>query len=164
MKEQTGNQSHTLIGMGSNINPAKNIQAALDLLSESVTITCLSSIWQTPAVGSQGPDYLNAVILIDNPPPLDILKRKILSKIENSLGRIRTQDKNADRSMDLDVLIYRGKCIDDDLWEQAHVTIPAAEILPAYPNHVTGEELSEFSERFKESVNFILRDDLKFSI
>jgi 2-amino-4-hydroxy-6-hydroxymethyldihydropteridine diphosphokinase len=163
LKDQINNQGETLIGIGSNINPAENIQAALDLLSKDVPILRLASIWQTPAVGSQGPDYLNTAVLINDPPELDVLKHEVISNIEHSLGRVRTQDKNADRPIDLDVLVYRGRCLDDDLWEQAHIIIPAAELLPAYLNHVTGETLSSLSGRLKKIVNFILRDDLEFS-
>jgi 2-amino-4-hydroxy-6-hydroxymethyldihydropteridine diphosphokinase len=163
LKDLDDNLSVTIIGIGSNINPAENIQSALELLSKSVTISRLASIWQTPAVGSQGPDYLNSAILVNDPPQLDILKKDILSRIENSLGRIRIQDKNADRPMDLDVLIYRGECLDNDLWKQAHITIPAAELIPAFTNQTTGEALSDLSARFKKEVNFILRDDLEVS-
>ena len=163
MKDQKYNQEDTLIGLGSNINPAENLQAALDLLSESVTISCLASIWQTPAVDSQGPDYLNTAILITDPPLLDILKNDIISRVEHSLGRIRTKDKNADRPIDLDVLIYRGVCLDEDLWNRAHVTIPAAELLPAYLNPSTGETLATLSKRLWSKINFILRDDLNIS-
>ena len=163
MKEQTNKLGDTLIGIGSNIDPIKNIQSALNLLAKELSITCLASIWQTPAVGSLGPDYLNTALLINDPPRLDILKKEVLSKVELSLGRVRTLDKYADRSIDLDLLIYRGKCLDDDLWKQAHVAIPAAELLPDYSNQITGEDLSAISERFKLKVNFILREDLAFS-
>ena len=163
MKEQTNKLGDTLIGIGSNIDPIKNIQSALNLLAKELSITCLASIWQTPAVGSLRPDYLNTALLINDPPRLDILKKEVLSKVELSLGRVRTLDKYADRSIDLDLLIYRGKCLDDDLWKQAHVAIPAAELLPDYSNQITGEDLSAISERFKLKVNFILREDLAFS-
>ena len=163
MKDQITSPEDTLIAIGSNINPAENLQAALNLLSETVKISRLASIWQTPAVGSQGPDYLNTAILITDPPLLNILKNDILSRVEHSLGRIRTDDKNADRPIDLDVLIYRGVCLDNDLWEQAHITIPAAELLPVYMNHSTGESLSALSNRLWKKVNFILRDDLDIS-
>jgi 2-amino-4-hydroxy-6-hydroxymethyldihydropteridine diphosphokinase len=161
LKDQTNNNKETLIGIGSNINPVENIKAAIDLLSKDVTIIRVASVWQTPAVGSQGPDYLNTAVLISDPPRLEKLKYQVLSRIEQSLGRVRTQDKNADRTIDLDVLIYLSECLDDDLWEQAHIIIPAAEILPLYSNMITGDSLSSLSEQFKRKVNFILRDDLQ---
>lgn len=163
MKDQINNNNNaTLIGVGSNIKPVENIQSALELLSGKVAISRIASIWQTPAVGSQGPDYLNTAILISNPPRQDELKNEVLLKVEETLGRVRTANKNADRTIDLDVLIYKGNCLDDDLWTQAHIAIPAAELLPAYVNLDTGENLSALSERLRESVKFILRSDLEF--
>jgi 2-amino-4-hydroxy-6-hydroxymethyldihydropteridine diphosphokinase len=160
LKDQNNIQAEALIGIGSNINPAENIQLAIILLSKALVITDMASIWQTPAVGSQGPDFLNTAILIANPPPLETLKNEVLHGVESSLGRVRTKNKNADRPIDLDVLVYQGKCLDTDLWEKPHVTIPAAELLPFYSNHLTGDTLNDLAGQYSEGTNFILRDDL----
>jgi len=50
--------------LGSNINPEKNLPLAVSHLKQKVKILRFSRVWQTPAVGSWGPDFLNAAIEI----------------------------------------------------------------------------------------------------
>ena len=151
-----------LIGIGSNIDPEDNLQRALDRLSEQVSIQQLASIWQTPAVGSDGPDYLNSAILIESFLSLDHLKTHLLSVIEHNLGRSRSDDKSADRTIDLDILMYDGICLDDDLWSQAHVAVPAAEIFPDCANPRSGETLIQAALRLISGENFYKRTDLSW--
>lgn len=149
-----------LIGIGSNIDPEENLQRALDRLSGQVSIQQLSTIWQTPAVGSDGPDYLNLAVLIESHLSLDELKTRFLSGIEQDLGRLRSDDKSADRSIDLDILMYDGTCLDEDLWSQAHVAVPASEIFPDCINPRSGETLSQAALRLISGKIFHKRTDL----
>ena len=151
-----------LIGIGSNVNPEDNLHLALVRLSEQVSIQQLASIWQTPAVGSDGPDYLNSAVLIESFLDLDHLKHHILSGIEHDLGRLRSDDKSADRTIDLDILMYDGACLDGDLWNQAHVAVPAAEILPVCTNPQSGETLSQAALRLISGKSFSKRTDLSW--
>ena len=151
-----------LIGIGSNIEPEDNLQRSLDRLSEQVSIRQLASIWQTPAAGSDGPDYLNSAVLIESFLSLDQLKTNLLSVIEHDLGRLRSDDKSADRTIDLDILMYDGICLDDDLWIQAHVAVPASEIFPDCANPQSGETLSQAALRLVSGENFYKRTDLSW--
>lgn len=149
-----------LVGLGSNLDPEKNIAAALDLLDEHTSLIERSSIWQTPAVGSSGPDYLNASALIETDLGSGELKSAILGRIETELGRVRMTDKFADRTIDLDVLVYDGKVVDPELWTQAHIAVPAAEILPRLVNPLTGESLSQAADRLLPGTGILKRPDL----
>ena len=153
-----------LIGIGSNINPEDNLQQAMDKLSEQVSIKQLASIWQTPAVGSDGPDYLNSAVLIESFLNLDHLKNHLLSGIEHAQGRLRSDDKNSDRTIDLDILMYDGACLDDDLWNQAHVAVPAAEIFPDCTNPQSGETLRQAALRLISDKEFFKRTDLSWGV
>ena len=103
-----------------------------------LTVEAVSSLWTTPSVGSPGPDFLNAAALISTASTLEELRSQILRPIENLLGRVRTQDPNAPRTMDLDPLIFDGTQLDEQLWEYAHMAIPVAEILPDYIDPSSG--------------------------
>jgi 2-amino-4-hydroxy-6-hydroxymethyldihydropteridine diphosphokinase len=149
-----------LISLGSNINPEANITAALEFLSEELAFLKASSIWQTPAVGSAGADYLNAAVLVETSLPLDILQSSVLAPIENKLGRVRQEDKFADRTIDLDVIVYGGKVLDPDLWIQAHVAVPASEVIPNWINPDTGESLLSTADRLKAAVDLNKRSDV----
>lgn len=163
MSDQSNQKPNlALIGIGSNVNPEYNLHLALDRLSAQVSIQQLASIWQTPAVGSDGPDYLNSAVLIESFLYLTHLKNHLLSGIEHDLGRFRSDDKNSDRTIDLDILMYDGVCLDDDLWNRAHVAVPAAEIFPAFTNLQTGETLSQAALRLVSGKPFFKRNDLSW--
>jgi 2-amino-4-hydroxy-6-hydroxymethyldihydropteridine diphosphokinase len=140
-----------VISLGSNISPIDNLRSALYLLGRIVDIEAVSSFWQTTAVGTQGPEFLNAAVLASGQLSANELKNQILRPIENLLGRVRTKDPNAPRTIDLDILIYDSKLLEPKLWEYAHLCVPAAEILPEYNNPLTGETIKEVSERLLNS-------------
>ena len=149
-----------LIGLGSNLNPEINISEALHLLGTYVAIRNCSSIYQSQAVGSTGPDYHNSAVLIETDSTLELLRKNILSPIEDQLDRIRSADKYMDRTIDLDVLIYNQTVTDPELWTQVHVAVPAAEILPDFRNSETGEKISQAAKRLLPGTNIQLRSDL----
>ncbi len=161
MSDQNNEQPDLiLIGIGSNLDPEINIPKALQLLSAQVSVLQVASIWKTPAVGSEGPDYLNSAILIESRLTQGQLKSLVLTKIEKELGRVRSTNKNADRTIDLDVLIFDGTCLDEDLWSRAYVAVPAAEIYPDCINLRSGETLLQASKRLSYGENNIKRVDL----
>lgn len=116
--------------LGSNIAPEWNLPAAYMELSRRFQVIRRSRIWQSPAVGSEGPDFLNMAVLITSSMDAESLKGQVLRPIESQLGRIRTRDKNAPRPIDIDVITVGGQVIDPDLWNFAHLAVPFAEILP----------------------------------
>lgn len=152
MSELKLNEEHrVIIGLGSNILPKKNLPKAIGLLKRSTSILQISGVWQTQAVGSGGPDFLNAAALATTPLSITELRSQILRPIENSLGRIRTSDPNAPRTIDLDILVFDNELIDPDLWDYAHICVPVAELIPDFTNLVTGESLKSLAERLVTS-------------
>ncbi|HNR86691.1 MAG TPA: 2-amino-4-hydroxy-6-hydroxymethyldihydropteridine diphosphokinase, partial [Taishania sp.] len=43
--------------------------------------------------------------------------KNMLRKIENKLNRVRTENKNAPRTIDLDVTTFNGKLVDNEIYE-----------------------------------------------
>lgn len=161
LSESKDRKHHSvLIGVGSNIEPVKNIRHAMALLAKKVEIQSCSRVWQNPAVGSDGPDYLNAAVFVHSQLDLEEMKSALLRPLEASLDRQRTEDKNADRTIDLDILIYDGQSLDEELWTQPHVSIPSAELMPDFRHPETGETLSEAAARLRPENDFLLRSDL----
>ncbi len=99
-------------------------------LREQLDVHCVSHIWQFPAVGTQGPDFLNAALTVATSLPAEQLKAQVLHPLEAELGRQRTADKFAPRSIDIDILVYAGHVLDLAIWTQAHLAIPLAECAP----------------------------------
>jgi 2-amino-4-hydroxy-6-hydroxymethyldihydropteridine diphosphokinase len=100
------------IAIGSNIEPEINIPRALNLLSEKVRLIALSTFYSSAPVGCPGaPRFYNGAAEIETPlEPMDI-KWNVLRPIEEALGRVRTKDRNAPRTMDLDLLLYGDRVI-----------------------------------------------------
>jgi 2-amino-4-hydroxy-6-hydroxymethyldihydropteridine diphosphokinase len=120
-----------------------------------VPINAVSGVWQTRSVGSPGPDFLNAAALITTQSSAEDLRSNILRPIENLLGRIRTNDPNSPRTIDLDILIYDEQLLDDDLWNYAHMAVPVAEILPAFIDPISGKNANTIAENHRESGEII---------
>ncbi|MCL5103657.1 MAG: 2-amino-4-hydroxy-6-hydroxymethyldihydropteridine diphosphokinase [Armatimonadetes bacterium] len=95
------------IGIGSNIDPEANIAAALRLLGRSVRVIALSTFYRTDPLGPPGsPPFINGAVKIETDIPPRKLKFDVLRKIEDALGRRRTEDKYSPRPIDLDIMVY----------------------------------------------------------
>ncbi len=129
--------------LGSNIDPVENTRRALGMLAEHVQIRAVSSCWETRSVGYDGPNFINTVVWIDTDLEQEALKRQVLSAIEQTLGRVRGANKNAPRTIDLDIIIFDGQVVDSNLWRQAHVAAPMSELLPDFPHPDTGRTLKD---------------------
>jgi 2-amino-4-hydroxy-6-hydroxymethyldihydropteridine diphosphokinase len=151
------------IGIGSNIDPERNLPRALQLLSECVDLKEVSTAWKTPPVGTNGPYFLNAAVWVASDLPSDDLKEHILCQIEAGLGRVRTSDKNAPRPIDLDIIIYDGILLDQNLWNYAHLAVPMSELIPNYQHPVTGEKLVIAAERMRRNSLLLNKPDLFIS-
>ena len=103
------------IGIGSNLGDRrKYIENAIQKLNETkgIEVKKVSSIYETDPLGGpiQG-KYLNGVIEIETEiEPRELLTR--LLDIEIQLGRKRTV-KNGPRTIDLDILLFGDKKIDE---------------------------------------------------
>jgi len=136
---------------GSNISPVENTLSALEVLAQKVEICALSMAYETEAVGSGGPNFLNVAIAIVTEKTCDQLKNEVLAEIEVGLGRKRTYDKNAPRTMDLDVIIYDDLVLDGNLWKKAFIAIPMAEIVPDLVDPNSGRKLSEIASNLADN-------------
>lgn len=153
--------SHQMVLLlGSNIQPEHNLPRALALLNKRFGIQALSSIWESPAVGSDGPDFLNAAILLESNLSPQSMKDIVLRPIEASLGRVRSHDKNAPRTIDLDVVIWGNQTWDGDIWQQAHAAIPVAELLPDFRADPEQPSLQQVAQILRAESQICLRPDL----
>lgn len=134
--------------LGSNISPEENLRRAIKLLKVHGLVEKVSSVWRSEAVGGNGPDFLNICILFFSSLKPNELKFDVLRPIEKTLGRVRSSDKNAPRTIDIDILIHDGIQIDDAIWDSAHLVVPLANIHPEYRNSATNELLSDVAQDF----------------
>lgn len=140
------------ISLGSNINPHENIERALQEIRQELQVIKVSSTWESPPYKSDGDCFLNAAVLAETHLDGPTLKNSILMKIEKKLGRVRTEDKFAPRTIDLDIVIFDNQILDESLWEFAFVTLPVSEILPELKNPITGEPIQQIAESLSRKV------------
>ena len=149
----------TVIGLGSNLGDRRaTIEAAIDAISKlpGVEVVARSTLWRTdpfppsPPHGHPQPDFYNAAIAIRNPAPLDELMADLLA-IEARFGRTRGE-KNAPRTLDLDLLWVEGKRIrisepgrpevevpHPRLHERPFALVPLLEVAPGAADPTTGK-------------------------
>src|SRR5262249_13926867 len=102
-----GFMARAFIGIGSNIDPEKNIRQALRQLAQAVRLTAISTFYREPALERPDePAFYNGVVAVETDLPPARLKQDLLRKIEADLGRRRSSDKFASRPIDLDLLLY----------------------------------------------------------
>lgn len=111
--------------LGSNMHNRKRLmmQAKNLILSAPCTdFVDQSPLYETTAVGVkpeyQSMDYLNSVVIVDSDLPLESWLSYI-AKIEENLGRVRTEDRNAPRPIDIDI-IYA----DDHIVAEPNLEVP----------------------------------------
>jgi 2-amino-4-hydroxy-6-hydroxymethyldihydropteridine diphosphokinase len=130
------------IGLGANLGDARGaLLAARDAIAAlpQTTLVAFSSLYRSAPIDATGPDFWNAVALVDTGlPPQDLLAR--LQAIEARHGRERPW-RNAPRTLDLDLLLHGEARIDEPglvvphprMHQRAFVLLPLAELWPDAP-------------------------------
>ncbi|MFC1632061.1 2-amino-4-hydroxy-6-hydroxymethyldihydropteridine diphosphokinase [Candidatus Omnitrophota bacterium] len=129
------------IALGSNLGDRlKNIEFALKYLraDPAIEVRRISSFKETePQDCPPQQKFLNGVVELEtNYPPEQLLLR--LQEIETKLGRKVRRRKNQPRTIDLDILIYGRREINQAdlqiphprMWQRQFVTEPLREIAP----------------------------------
>ena len=156
------------LSLGSNIEPENNLPQAVALLNQFGRVMATSSVWQTAAVGfTAQPDFLTAAVLLETPLSAETLRLQAITQIENALGRVRTENKNGPRPIDIDIMLFnhdvlklgRRRIPDPELLERSFVAIPMAEIAPEYVHPEVNTTLEEISLNFDSAAEAITRRD-----
>ncbi len=104
-----------LISIGSNIDPEVNVEKALNELKSLGEIHKMTDfIFTKPLKFENQPDFYNGAVLLKTKKYLEELQHH-LKLIEKNLERERTNNKNAPRTIDLDVVTYNKTVIDKDI-------------------------------------------------
>ena len=148
--------------LGSNIRPEHYLPLAVELLQKHLTVLRASSVWESDAVGSEGPNFLNAALLVSTALEIPVLREDVLHPIEAQLGRVRTADKNAPRTMDIDLILFDRELLDANLWVYAFRALPVSEVMPDYLS-TTGEPLKQAAARLARAGGLRRRADVRIA-
>jgi 2-amino-4-hydroxy-6-hydroxymethyldihydropteridine diphosphokinase len=111
------------VSIGSNIEPAVHVLAALHLLADAFGPLRCSGVYRTPAVGFEGEDFLNMVVGFDTAAAAEPIAAR-LREFEDRRGRVRGGERFAARTLDLDILTWG-----DAVLEAGRLVLPRPEIL-----------------------------------
>ena len=138
------------ISIGSNVHPEQHIRSCLRALVLEFDHLELSPIYQNPAEGFDGDDFLNLVASFETNDSAPAVARK-LSLLENLLGRLRVGEKFGPRALDIDILLYGDEVIKfgkyafprDELVKYPFMLKPLIDIAPALTHPETREPFIE---------------------
>jgi 2-amino-4-hydroxy-6-hydroxymethyldihydropteridine diphosphokinase len=117
-----------IIGVGSNIDADRNITEMLRLLAAKVEIVQVSRMVQTKPIGiAEQPDYTNGAVRIRTEMSMETLSL-FLKKLEDRMGRDRSQKKFGPRNIDLDILIWNDAIVDPDYYTRDFLRNSATEL------------------------------------
>lgn len=133
--------------LGSNIYPEDNIPKALRYLKESFTLKRISSTWKTKAIGASAPDFLNTAAEIETNLDAHSLKEKCLCHIEEVMGRVRLPDKNAPRTIDIDIVVFNYEVLEPEIFTLEHLALPLSDLLPSIKDPTTGTRLKVIANK-----------------
>ena len=144
------------IGIGSNIEPQKNISEVIELLRLRFPSIVFSRTFESEAVGFNGDNFLNLVarftasdLDLNRSGSSDLVAKSLstymklswlikeLKDVEDQLGRSREGEKFSARVIDIDILLFGDLITEtpielprDEILQNAYVLWPLSELAP----------------------------------
>jgi 2-amino-4-hydroxy-6-hydroxymethyldihydropteridine diphosphokinase len=159
--------AQALLSLGSNLEPERHLAAAAAALRARFPGVRFSPVYRVPAVGFEGPDFLNAGARLDTdlePIALDAW----LHALEDAQGRRRDVPRFSSRTLDVDLVLY-DDCVlrgpgnlvlpRPDL-HHAFVLKPLVDVAPGALDPQSGRTLAELWAMHAEHARPPLRDAL----
>jgi 2-amino-4-hydroxy-6-hydroxymethyldihydropteridine diphosphokinase len=146
------------LSLGSNVDPHTHLRRAIGELRERFGHVLVSPVYRTPAVGFDGPDFLNAAAVVDC--DLDVYALDVwLHALEDAHGRRRDVPRFSSRLLDIDIVFFDGLVlkgpgnleIPRPELEHAFVLKPLADIAPAFRDPRSGKTLAQLWSAHPES-------------
>lgn len=126
------------LSLGSNVEPEAHLRAAIDALCARFENVVVSPVYRTPAIGFDGPAFLNAAAIIES----DLEPQALndwLHALEDAHGRDRSGPRFSDRTLDIDIVLFDDRVLSCEgnlriprpELKHAFVLRPLADIAPA---------------------------------
>ena len=119
--------SRAWLSLGSNLEPERHLRAALAELRAQFGAIGASHAYRFPAVGFEGPEFINLAVGIDT----DLEPRALdawLHALEDRHGRRRDVPRYSSRTLDVDIVLFDDRIVDGP----GHLEIPRRELAEAF--------------------------------
>jgi len=155
------------LGIGSNIDPERNLRMGVSELRERFGELTLSETYQSGAIGFEGPDFLNLVAGLEtDQSPGEIHDH--IEQIHDLAGRDAAATRYSSRPLDIDLLLYdelvtEGPAVKlprADVLKYSFVLRPLAEIAPGLIHPETGRPLREHWQEFDDNAHPLIAVDI----
>lgn len=154
------------LGLGGNLgNRQLNLQEVIAEIGRTCgEILMQSSVYETEAWGSSSANkYLNMVVKVKTELSAQNLIQK-LNSIEEVLGRKRSNDRNSDRIMDIDILFFNHEVIESETLEIPHprlhlrkfVLIPLFEIAKEFQHPILKQSVEQLLLKCPDTLEVIV--------
>ena len=130
-------------------------EAKRQIILMGCDIVSESGVYQTEAWGTEnGPEFYNQVIKVETGlSALNLMQGLLI--VEKNLGRERTDDKNAPRLMDIDILFYNEEIIKTELLELPHPRLQLRNFVLVPLNEIAGEFVHPV---FNKSIHVLMNE------
>jgi 2-amino-4-hydroxy-6-hydroxymethyldihydropteridine diphosphokinase len=119
-----------IVGLGSNIEPKKNIESARQLIRGHFTVLAESSFLRNPACGvTKQPEFINGAILVKTDLNQQDCKA-VLKDFEKQMGRTPAMTGDAPRVIDFDIHVWNDEIVDPYFYEWPFIRLFVLELKP----------------------------------
>lgn len=148
-----------LLSLGSNVDAERHVRQASAQLAAlpDLASTRSSCLYRSPAVGFDGPDFVNSAVSGVWNGSLSELQ-SALRAIEDAAARDRTAPRFSSRTLDIDLVLYGAEIHSggsgiprDELLREAFVLRPSAELEPEWVHPQTGRSLAAHWKEWQQS-------------
>lgn len=155
------------LGIGSNIEPRRNLVLALADLERRFGELRRSSVYRSRAYGFDGDDFLNMVVTLESGlTPAEIHEQ--LEQIQRAAGRDEAARGYSSRTLDIDLLLYGDLVMNEgpirlprtDVLRFSFVLGPLAELAPDLLHPGTDRSYRDYWREFDVGDYPITREEL----
>ena len=155
------------LSLGSNLEPRRHLPAAITALRERFGAIAVSPAYRSKSVGFDGADFVNLAVGLDTALSPEALN-DWLHALEDHHGRRRDVPRYADRTLDIDIVLYDDLVLDGpghlqiprNELQHAFVLRPIADIAPQVRHPLSGRSMAELWAAFPAQREPLLPESL----
>jgi len=150
--------AEVFVSIGSNVDPERHVRLAVFELERNFGPLKLSRVYRNKPIGFDGEDFLNLVAQFSTVrAPSEVIDT--IHTIESAGGRTRRTEKFGPRTLDIDLLLYDDRVIDEpglklprgEITRYAFILRPLAELAGERRDPLSGKTYAELWAAFDQA-------------